>query len=209
MGTRIELQPDRTFVVEGSHNLSGTSQRLGGDRIEAFSYLVAGLVTGGQVRILGCAQDRLVTAISTLQRMGAEFAIDDEGIVASVGPDGLRPAAVRTDPHPGFMTDWQPGLVVLCSRPLTVIDCAAALGLASDETDWRGRRAVVVEHEGHLYGLLVDGADDIVAALDEPRPLGADPGPGWQRAALGRVETEAGAVLLLDIGALIADALHD
>ncbi|HEX6597027.1 MAG TPA: UDP-N-acetylglucosamine 1-carboxyvinyltransferase [Acidimicrobiales bacterium] len=123
MGTRIELQPDRTFVVEGSHNLSGTSQRLGGDRIEAFSYLVAGLVTGGQVRILGCAQDRLVTAISTLQRMGAEFAIDDEGIVASVGPDGLRPAAVRTDPHPGFMTDWQPGLVVLCTqaRGLSVV----------------------------------------------------------------------------------------
>ena len=96
------------------------------------------------------------------------------------------------------------GLAALRSRPLTVIDCGAALGLASDETDWRGRRAVVVGHEGHLYGLLVDGADDIVAALDEPRPLGADPGPGWQRVALGRVETEAGAVLLLDIGALIA-----
>ena len=65
-------------------------------------------------------------------------------------------------------------------------------------------RAVVVEHEGHLYGLLVDGADDIVAARDDVAPLGADPGPGWQMAALGRVETEAGAVLLLDVGALIA-----
>ena len=116
MGTRIELQPDRTFVVEGSRQLSGTRQRLGGDRIEAFSYLVAGLVTGGRVRIVGCAQDRLVTAISTLQRMGAEFAIDDDGIAAGAGPAGLRPAAVRTDPHPGFMTDWQPGLVVLCTQ---------------------------------------------------------------------------------------------
>jgi purine-binding chemotaxis protein CheW len=96
------------------------------------------------------------------------------------------------------------GLAALRSRPLTVIDCTAALGIGSGEADWRSRRAVVVEHEGHLYGLLVDAADDIVAALDEPRPLGADPGPGWQNAALGRVETEAGAVLLLDIGALIA-----
>ena len=66
------------------------------------------------------------------------------------------------------------------------------------------QRLRAVEHDGHLYGLLVDAADDIVAALDEPRPLGADPGPGWQTAALGRVETEVGAVLLLDIGALIA-----
>jgi len=96
------------------------------------------------------------------------------------------------------------GLAALRSRPLTVIDCAAALGLGTGEADWRRQRAVVVEHEGHLYGLLVDGADDIVAARDDVAPLGADPGPGWQMAALGRVETEAGAVLLLDVGALIA-----
>ncbi|SRR5690606_15485676 len=96
------------------------------------------------------------------------------------------------------------GLAALRSRPLTVIDCAAALGLATGDADWRRQRAVVVEHEGHLYGLLVDGADDIVAAREDVAPLGADPGPGWQIAALGRVETEAGAVLLLDVGALIA-----
>jgi len=95
------------------------------------------------------------------------------------------------------------GIAALRSRPLTVIDCAAALGLGAETTDWRRQRAVVVEHDGHLYGLLVEAADDIVAALDDPRPLGADPGPGWQAAALGRVETETGAVLLLDIGALI------
>ncbi|MEW6152696.1 MAG: UDP-N-acetylglucosamine 1-carboxyvinyltransferase [Actinomycetota bacterium] len=116
MGARIELQPDRLFVIEGVPHLTGARQRIGGDRIEAFSYLVAGLATGGRVRIRGCAQDRLVTAISTLQRMGAEFAIDDDGIAAEVGAAGLRPAAVHTDPHPGFMTDWQPGLVVLCTQ---------------------------------------------------------------------------------------------
>ena len=96
------------------------------------------------------------------------------------------------------------GLAALRSRPVTVIDCTAALGLAGSDGDWRARRAVVIEHDGHLYGLLVDGADDIVAAQAEPGPLGADPGPGWRRAALGRVESEAGALLLLDIGALIA-----
>lgn len=96
------------------------------------------------------------------------------------------------------------GLAALRSRPLTVIDCAAALGIASGDADWRRQRAVVVEHEGHLYGLLVDAADDIVAARDEPSPLGADPGAGWRTVAVGRVETEAGAVLLLDVGALIA-----
>ena len=114
MGARIELQPDRRFVVEGVPHLAGASQRLGGDRIEAFSYLVAGLATGGSVRITGCAQERLVTAITTLQRMGAVFSITDGAITATA--EHLRPCAVRTSPHPGFMTDWQPPLVVLCTR---------------------------------------------------------------------------------------------
>lgn len=95
------------------------------------------------------------------------------------------------------------GLAALRSRPLTVIDCLISLGVVPDD-DGAARRAVVIEHGGHLYGLLVDAADDIVAALSEPAPLGADPGPGWSRVASGRVETEAGALLLLDVGQLIA-----
>ncbi|HUQ63024.1 MAG TPA: UDP-N-acetylglucosamine 1-carboxyvinyltransferase [Acidimicrobiales bacterium] len=114
MGARIERQPDRVFIIEGVPRLSGARQRLGGDRIEAFSYLAAGLATGGKVRIVGCAQDRLVTAISTLQRMGARFEIDDKGIAAEAGE--LLPAAVQTSTHPGFMTDWHPPLVVLFTR---------------------------------------------------------------------------------------------
>jgi UDP-N-acetylglucosamine 1-carboxyvinyltransferase len=114
MGARIELQPDRRFVVEGVPRLTGADQCLGGDRIEAFSYLVAGLATGGSVRITGCAQERLVTAITTLQRMGTSFRITDDTITAWA--DRLRPCAVRISPHPGFMTDWQPPLVVLCTR---------------------------------------------------------------------------------------------
>jgi UDP-N-acetylglucosamine 1-carboxyvinyltransferase len=115
MGARIELRPDRRFMVEGVTKLRGARQRLGGDRIEAFSYLVAGLVTGGRVRIVGCDQDRLVTAISTLQRIGATFEITEGGIAAwADGP--LRPAAVQTRTHPGFMTDWQAPLVVLFTQ---------------------------------------------------------------------------------------------
>ncbi len=114
MGARIEMQPDRVFVIEGVPRLGPARQRLGGDRIEALSYLVAGLATGGRVTIRGCSQDRLVTAISTLQRMGAHFEISEDGIMAEGG--NLRPAAVQTSTHPGFMTDWQPPLVVLFTQ---------------------------------------------------------------------------------------------
>jgi purine-binding chemotaxis protein CheW len=96
------------------------------------------------------------------------------------------------------------GLAALRSRPLTLIDCALSLDPTREPTDPGTCRAVVVEHEGHLYGLLVEAADDIVAARSEPGALGADPGLGWSRIATGRVETEAGALPFLDIAALIA-----
>jgi UDP-N-acetylglucosamine 1-carboxyvinyltransferase len=115
MGASIGFKPDRRIVIEGVDRLGGAATRLQGDRLEAFSYLVAGLMTGGQVRVGGCAQDRLVTAIDTLQKMGARFSITDDYISASA-EDGLRPAAVQTDTHPGFMTDWQPPLIVLMTQ---------------------------------------------------------------------------------------------
>jgi UDP-N-acetylglucosamine 1-carboxyvinyltransferase len=115
MGARIAFSPDRRIVVEGVPRLGGAGIRLAGDRLEAFSYLVAGLVTGGEVRVHGCPQDRLVTAVTTLARMGAHFEITDDWIMAS-RPDGLRPAAVQTDTHPGYATDWQTPLVVLFTQ---------------------------------------------------------------------------------------------
>jgi UDP-N-acetylglucosamine 1-carboxyvinyltransferase len=114
MGAGISLHPDRRIVIEGVERLTGASTRLQGDRLEAFSYLAAGLATGGQVRVRGCNQDRLVTAINTLQRMGATFEITDEWISATA--DTLRPVAVHTDTHPGYMTDWQPPLIVLMTQ---------------------------------------------------------------------------------------------
>ncbi len=115
MGARIEFSPGRKITIDGVERLRGAETSLDGDRNEAFSYLVAGLVTGGEVRVHGCTQDRLVTAITTLHRMGARFDITDDYIRASA-PDGLRPAAVQTDTHPGFMTDWQTPLVVLFTQ---------------------------------------------------------------------------------------------
>jgi UDP-N-acetylglucosamine 1-carboxyvinyltransferase len=115
MGAGIQLQPDRRILIEGVERLHGATTTLAGDRLEAFSYLVAGLLTGGQVRVHGCAQDRLVTAIETLRKMGAQFEIEDSYITASA-PDGVRSAAVHTDTHPGFATDWQTPLLVLMSQ---------------------------------------------------------------------------------------------
>ncbi len=115
MGARIEFSPDRRIVIEGVPRLNGARARLAGDRNEAFSYLVAGLLTGGTVRVIGCPQERLSTAITTLLRMGADVDIDEHGMTASAAA-GLSAAAVQTDTHPGFMTDWQTPLMMLFTQ---------------------------------------------------------------------------------------------
>ncbi len=114
MGARIEMRPNRRFIIDGVEQLTGASHRLQGDRLEAFSYLVAGLITGGEIRVHGCRQERLVTAISTLYGMGAKFEITDSSV--SAWADALQPTAVETDTHPGFMTDWQSPMVALFTQ---------------------------------------------------------------------------------------------
>lgn len=96
------------------------------------------------------------------------------------------------------------GLAALRSRPLTIVDCSTALGFPPPAGARAAGRAVVVEHEGHLYGLQVDAADDIVAAAGAPSAAAGDPGAGWNAVSLGTVESDAGPLLLLDIARIVS-----
>jgi len=127
---------------------------------------------------------------------GRRAALPAERVNSVIEPDRVVPVP-RAPAHVA-------GLGALRSRPLTIIDCRAALGFAPGEAAVGGERAVVVEHGGHLYGLKVDAADDIVAAAGEPSTAAGDPGAGWNRASLGMVESDVGPLLLLDIAKLVS-----
>lgn len=95
------------------------------------------------------------------------------------------------------------GLSALRSRVLTVIDCMRSLELGTGETGGI-LEAAVVEVDGHHYALIVDSVEDVVEALSDPAPIRAAMGPGWERASIGMVETEEGALLLVDVATLVA-----
>ena len=102
--------------------------------------------------------------------------------------------------------DYVAGLGALRSRALTVIDCNRSLQVESAAASLpiSDRKIAVVEHEGHLYGLLVDAVDDVAQADAEPQPVWSKLEAGWQRVALGIVETSSGPLLLIDTAGLIA-----
>jgi purine-binding chemotaxis protein CheW len=96
------------------------------------------------------------------------------------------------------------GLSAMRSRVLTVIDTLRSLDLGTTDCSDGIREAAVVELDGHHYALIVDSVEDVVEATSEPTPIRAAMGEGWERVALGMVETEEGPLLLIDVAALIA-----
>ena len=97
------------------------------------------------------------------------------------------------------------GLTALRSRVLTAIDCCRSLELADRAVSSSSATpAVVVEHEGHGYALVVDAVEDVVQGLSAPLPVGVPLRPGWQRVSPGMVETAQGPLLLVEATALIA-----
>ena len=127
---------------------------------------------------------------------GERVALPAAAVESVVELDTLIPVP-RAAPHVA-------GLSALRSRVLTVIDCMRALG-ATDCSDGI-REAAVVELDGHHFALIVDTVEDVVEALGEPVPVRAAMGPGWERASVGMVETEAGPLLLVDVAALVGGA---
>jgi len=85
-----------------------------------------------------------------------------------------------------------------------VIDCLRSLELGVSDCSDGIREAAVVELDGHHYAFIVDVVEDVVEALSEPAPVRAAMGRGWERVCKGMVDTEVGALLLVDIAALIA-----
>jgi UDP-N-acetylglucosamine 1-carboxyvinyltransferase len=107
MGARIRGAGTDTIVIEGVERLSGASYDVLPDRIETGTYLVAGAITGGRVRVKGTRPEHLDAVLAKLREAGAEIEVGDSWIALDMG--GRRPRAVdiRTAPYPAFPTDMQ------------------------------------------------------------------------------------------------------
>jgi UDP-N-acetylglucosamine 1-carboxyvinyltransferase len=118
MGAIISVEPNRTIRVTGVRELGGFEHRVIGDRLEAASWASLALATGGHITIDGVQQQDLSTFLNVYRRAGGDFSIDAEGRTISFwrGRRMLRPLAIETDVHPGFMTDWQSPFVTALTQ---------------------------------------------------------------------------------------------
>jgi UDP-N-acetylglucosamine 1-carboxyvinyltransferase len=107
MGAKVRGAGTDRIVVEGVEKLHGTSYDVLPDRIEAGTYLVAGAITRGHVRLKNTRPEHLDAVLAKLQEAGARIGSGENWIELDMR--GRRPRAVdvRTAPYPAFPTDMQ------------------------------------------------------------------------------------------------------
>jgi UDP-N-acetylglucosamine 1-carboxyvinyltransferase len=96
-----------TIHIQGTQRLQGCTHEIMPDRIETGTYLVAGAITGGRVKVKRTRPEHLDAVLQKLSEAGAEIVSGPDWI--DLDMHGRRPRAVdiKTAPYPGFPTDMQ------------------------------------------------------------------------------------------------------
>ena len=97
MGAKIKGAGTDRIVIEGVERLHGTAYEVLPDRIESGTYLVAGAITGGHVRVKNARPEHLDAVIVKLQEAGAKVG---RGRQLGRGRHARAPAARRSTSAP-------------------------------------------------------------------------------------------------------------
>jgi UDP-N-acetylglucosamine 1-carboxyvinyltransferase len=160
MGAVIEGAGTSTIRVQGVDRLHGAEHTIIPDRIEAGTFLIAGAMTGGDLRVTGCAPDHLTALIVKLRQAGAQISEEsaDSLRIRTAGP--LRSVDVTTEEYPGFATDLQAQFMALMTQ-------AEGISFVT-ETIFENRFMHVLELARMGANIRVERRQAIVAG---PRPL--------------------------------------
>jgi UDP-N-acetylglucosamine 1-carboxyvinyltransferase len=107
MGAQIKGAGTDRIVINGVKSLHGTHYDVLPDRIEAGTYLVAGAITGGHVRLKNTRPEHLDAVLAKLTEAGAKITTGPDWVDLDMGGRRPRSIDVRTAPYPAFPTDMQ------------------------------------------------------------------------------------------------------
>jgi len=115
MGARIEGVGTPYLRVQGVERLGGFHVSILPDRIEAGTFAIGAVVTGGEVVLENVNQDDMRPLIHKLREAGAEvWWSENDMLVRCIKP--LEALEVQALPFPGFPTDLQAAFAVLLTR---------------------------------------------------------------------------------------------
>ena len=112
MGAKISGKDTNHLIIEGVSELSGGSIEVIPDRIEAGTYILAGVMNGNNLEICDVEPSHLTSFFSVLDEMGADYKIDGNKVITNK-VDNLKPVNIETEVYPGFATDLQQPITTL------------------------------------------------------------------------------------------------
>ncbi|MGB2189166.1 MAG: UDP-N-acetylglucosamine 1-carboxyvinyltransferase [Candidatus Puniceispirillaceae bacterium] len=112
MGARISGHGTDTIRVEGVDRLGDATHAVIPDRIEAGTFAIAALITGGDLTLTGSRPRHLDSLLDILRETGASITADEDSMRV-VANGATRAADITTDPFPGFPTDLQAQFMAL------------------------------------------------------------------------------------------------
>ena len=110
MGAKIVGAGTDIIEITGVNQLKDVSYTIMPDRIEAGTFLCAGAITGGKIKIDNVMPDHIIPIINKLEEAGCKIEIGKKCIELEA-PKKLKSIDVKTMPYPGFPTDMQSILV--------------------------------------------------------------------------------------------------
>ncbi len=96
---------DRVEII-GVKKLTEVSYNIMPDRIEAGTYLVAGAITGGNLKVTNLNSNHIEPILNKLEEAGCILKIEKNTVEINA-PKRIKAVDIKTMPYPGFPTDMQ------------------------------------------------------------------------------------------------------
>ncbi len=111
MGGDIRGLGGPTITIRGVNSLKGADYRVIPDRIEAGTYILAGVITEGKVRVKDVVPAHLSSFLDALSSTGCKIEEGEDWVMVS-REGNPSPLQITTLPYPGFPTDLQAQMTV-------------------------------------------------------------------------------------------------
>ncbi len=113
MGAKIKGIGKRKIEIYGVKELKKVDYNVIPDRIVAGTFMIAALITKGNITIKDIIPEHLKDPIRILKKVGAEIKIKKNSLVIDGSKKNFKPVNIITKPYPGFPTDLQAQLMSL------------------------------------------------------------------------------------------------
>lgn len=114
MGARIWGAGTDNIRIEGVSSLGTVEHNIIPDRVEAGTYMLAGVISGGKITLENVIPEHIEPVIAKLREMGVQIKTNGNEVYLNAH-GSLKPVDIKTLPYPGFPTDMQPQMMALLS----------------------------------------------------------------------------------------------